>query len=118
VLFVPVIPHHAAPPSPRTRELADLLARAIEEYEKYHPNISGPEVRAALQLAAQSSRKAGPDPRLITVAATLGALLIGFVVMATRGGDLGGGATPVVAVVAVVLVIAFMALVLVRQERG
>jgi hypothetical protein len=115
VLFVPVVPPQ--PPSPRTRELADLLTRAIEEYEKYHPGVSGQEVRAALQLAARSSRKAGPDPRMVGAATALAVLLSGFVVVALKGGDAGVGPVPIVAMALAVFAVVFTVALLIRHGR-
>jgi hypothetical protein len=115
MLYVPVVPPQ--PPSPRTRELADLLTHAIEEYEKYHPGVSGEEVRAALRLAAQASRKAGPDPRPIIVAAALAAILVGFLVVAVQAGGAEGGAVPYVGVSVAILAVLFMVALLIRHER-
>ena len=63
------------PPSPRTRELADLLGRAIQEFEKHHPSTTGAEVRQALQIAARSSRSAGAQANTAVLLAVLGLLL-------------------------------------------
>lgn len=118
VFFVPMVPHNASPPSPKTRELADLLTRTIQEYEKYHPNVSGAEVRTALQLAAQGSKRAVPDARLVMVAGTLAALLVGFLVVAMRGGDTAPGSPGMIAIAVAVFLIVGLVVLLVRNERG
>lgn len=113
--FVPIVPHDA-PPSPRTRELADLLGRVIQEYEQHHPAVTGSEVRAAAHLAIQrSSKTGGVYRRVALVAAGLVAALGAFVLVAVKGGSPGGDATPVVPVAIAVLGIALMAVVLRRS---
>lgn len=112
VFFVPVIPHEH-PPSLRTRELADLLGRVIQEYEQHHPAVTGSEVRAAARLAVQrSSRKGGLYQRLAAVGAGLAALLGAFTWVAVNRGSPGGDATPVAAIAVAVLAIAILAVVL------
>jgi len=101
VLYVPVIPPQ--PPSPRTRELADLLTRAIDEYRKYHPNVSTAEVRAALRMA--SMRSSGTIPaRVWALTGVSVALVLGVVVafLVAGAGGMPGNAVPVVAVSVVV----------------
>jgi hypothetical protein len=58
--YVPIVtpPVTQPPPSPRTRELAGLLTKVLEEYSKAHPAVTAAEVRAALRIAQMS---AGPD---------------------------------------------------------
>ena len=116
MLFVPVVPPQ--PPSPRTRELADLLTRAIEEYEKYHPNVSGAEVRAALQMASMRSSK-GVPARLLAVTGALGAVLLGGVVafLAANQGSMPEGGVPMVGVAIAVVGILFALAVLKSHRR-
>ena len=112
MIYVPVVPPQ--PPSPRTRELADLLGRVIEEYEKHHPKVTDSEVRAALQMAAQSSKGAPP---VAAVAAALGvAALVGgvFFFMAANGGELSADGIPMVGAVVVLLSIVGVAFLLKR----
>ena len=58
--YVPIVtpPTGQPPASPRTRELAGLLTKVLDEYTKAHPAVTPAEVRAALRLAQMS---AGPD---------------------------------------------------------
>lgn len=117
MIFVPVPP--PAPVSHRTRELADLLGRVVEEYEKHHPSVTGAEVRQAIHLAARSSRAPGREVARLLVAAVTGVLaLLGVLVwmMADRGA-IGGGALPMVGV-AVVLSAIIAVLVIVRRVSG
>lgn len=115
MFYVPYVPPQ--PPSPRTRELADLLIRAIEEYQKYHPNVSSAEVRAALQMA--SVRSSTPvNVRLLAVAGGLVALVLGGVVafLTASQGAVPAAALPMVGL-AVVLV-AVLVLMVVLKSRG
>jgi hypothetical protein len=93
------IPPPPTPPSPRTRELAGLLGRVIEEYEKHHPAVTGPEVRAAVRMAVESSsRKGSPDLRIaVGVAAALVVASL-FVLLAANEGQMPQAAVPMVAI--------------------
>lgn len=110
MLYVPVVVP-PTPPSPRTRELAELLGRVIEEYEKHHPSVTGSEVRAALQMASQSSKTVAPAAALVAGVglAFLFAGLAAFFFV--QGGSLSGGDLPWNAVVLVfmsVIAVAFL----------
>ncbi|HSG07899.1 MAG TPA: hypothetical protein VLA36_06065 [Longimicrobiales bacterium] len=112
MINVPVVPPQ--PPSPRTRELADLLGRVIEEYEKHHPSVTGSEVRAALHMAGQSS-KGAPPVAAVAVALGVAALLGGvFFFMAANGGEFSAEGIPMVGAVVVLLGIVGVALLLKR----
>lgn len=79
--YVPIVtvPVQQQQPTQQTRELADLLGRVIQEYEKAHPSVSGPEVRHALQLAQSASSKASTGPAGLMAALAGGlALLAGL----------------------------------------
>jgi len=116
VLFVPMVPHHEDPPSPRTRELADLLGKVLGEYEKYHPAVTGREVRAAIRLAERNSRAAAPAGRTTArvAAAIAGATVGAFVLVASRGGSWEGAPVAIVIAVGVLFVVAVLA----RRLRG
>ena len=90
-------------PSRRTRELADLLGRVVQEYEKAHPSVTGPEVRQALELARSASTKATGAPAAFVVALALGVVmamgLVGFLYV-QGGASLRGGMGMIFAVVA------------------
>ncbi len=92
MLYVPIIVPTSTPPSPRSRELADLLARVIHEYETHHPSVTGAEVRDAVRLAAQSSSKgsaaAGP---VLALAMGLVLFMVAGVFFFLRASDGGGG---------------------------
>lgn len=79
--YVPIVtPTTVPPPSPRTRELAQLLAKVLDEYTKAHPATSKAEIRAAIRMAQMS---AGPDRSKAVVGISL-ALGLG-VMMLTLG---------------------------------
>jgi hypothetical protein len=112
---IPIVP--PTPPSPRTRELADLLARVIEEYEKHHPTVSGAEVREALNLASRSSKAVAPAAPKVLALLLLGlaALGAGLFLAVERS---GGGAAPEFPMIAVVIgVILVLGLVAVIKGR-
>ena len=95
--FVPIVPSSGtgAPVTPRTRELADLLGRVIEEYEKHHPAVSGSEVRQAMDLALQRSQKGGADVARLALAAGLGGLAVaGVLAYLVMGGGVSSEAAP------------------------
>ena len=90
--YVPIVTpvHVEQPPSPQTRELADLLGRVVQEYEKAHPTITGPEVSEALQLAKRASSKAVDGQKAaMAVAMVLGVVVMvaGIVVYLAAGGS-------------------------------
>ncbi len=118
MLYVPMIPHHQDPPSPRTRELADLLGKVLEEYEKYHPSVTGREVRAAFAIAARRSRSPASASREIAlVGVALAIVIMGVGIWVAAGGP---ETLPAVIVSAVVLgIIALVAgIVLAWRARG
>lgn len=122
MLFVPVVPHvPQSPPSPRTQELARLLAHAIHEYEKHNPTVSGTEIRAALDLAAQEARVlpgAGARPA-VAVALGSAVLLGGVALFGLRAGGIDAGSLPMVAI-AIAVIALLVGVVLVRKasDRG
>jgi hypothetical protein len=72
--YVPVVTP-PTPPSPRTRELAGLLAKVLEEYTKAHPATTRAEIRAAVRMAQMST---GGNQATV---ATVISLVLGLVVM-------------------------------------
>jgi len=74
--YVPIVPPSTTqPPSPRTRELAGLLSKVLEEYTKAHPSTTKAEVRAAIRMAQMS---AGPANAKVALALTL---FLGFLAL-------------------------------------
>ena len=113
--YVPIVVPTQAEPSRQTRELADLLGRVVQEYEKAHPTVSGPEVAEALQLAKQASTKAGGNQAAVVMAGVgLVVLMVGLGVffLAAQGGgiDFRSYAT-MIAVVGLAVVAGIVALV-------
>ena len=76
--YVPVVvpPTNAPPPSPRTRELAGLLTKVLDEYTKAHPAVSKAEIRAAFRMAQM---KTGQDSTRTALALSLGLGVMIFV---------------------------------------
>lgn len=122
MFYVPIVPTPPTPPSPRTRELAGLLSRVIQEYESHHPSVTGAEVRLALRLAAQSSRK-GTQAASTMVALAAGLALfvaagVAFLMLA-EGGGLGASENfPVVAAVLVGIVLVAVLAAVKASSRG
>ena len=109
MLFVPVVPSQPVqPPSPRTRELAGLLSKVLDEYTKAHPNVSSAEVREAIRMAQMS---AGPNRSAVagilagTLALGVGVLLMGVLFLRGGGGGIDmEGSMPMI----VIAIIAFL----------
>ena len=75
--YVPIVPVVTPQePTRQTQELADLLGRVIQEYEKAHPTVTGPEVSQALQLAKRASSKSAGGEQAAMIAAFVGALVL------------------------------------------
>lgn len=117
MIYVPVNP--PPPPSPRTLELASLLGRVIQEYEKHHPDVTGQEVRSAVHLAAGASRRGGGVA--LRVAAAVGLVVAlavgGFVWMATSGGTGSGGSVPMVALSVGILLVTLLMVAVLRGRQ-
>jgi len=115
VTYVPIVVPTQAEPTRQTRELADLLGRVVQEYEKAHPTVTGPEVAQALQLAKQASTKAGGNQAAIVMAGVgLVVLMVGLGVffLATQGGGIEiRSFSTIIAVVGLAVVAGFVALV-------
>lgn len=77
--YVPIVipPTTPQPPSPRTRELAEILGKVLEEYQKAHPSVTGAEMREAIQIAKSAT---GGNKSPVAVILSLG---IALVLMAT-----------------------------------
>jgi len=71
--YIPTVHHTPSmPPSPRTRELAGLLTKVLEEYKKSHPGTSDAEIRAAVRLAQLSSRSGNQAlPAILSVSGSV-----------------------------------------------
>lgn len=82
--FVPT-PHTpiAADVSPRARDLARNLEKAVEEYRSRNPGLSDAEIRQALMLMGRSRAPGGPAALVALLLAGLAAL--GVAVFLTMG---------------------------------
>lgn len=111
--YVPIVtPTPSQPPSPRTRELAGLLSKVLEEYTKAHPAATKAEIRAAIRLAQMS---AGPDNTKVAVGLSL-ALGLGVMMMVlglfyskNAGGIEIAAALPIIIAVVVGLLVVVLA---------
>jgi len=75
--YVPIVPPTTSqPPSPRTRELAGLLTKVLEEYKKAHPATTSGELKAAIRLAQLSSRSGTSAAPAAAVSLGLGLLVV------------------------------------------
>jgi hypothetical protein len=117
--YVPIVVPPPQPPSPRTRELADLLARVIVDFEQRHPSVTGQEVREASRLAVQASHGSDAPARLVALA--LGGLLAlavgGFVFLRQSTGGAASGSVPV-PVLVIGISIAILALLAIALRRS
>jgi hypothetical protein len=115
--YVPIVtPPASTPPSPRTRELADLLAKVLEEYTKAHPATTRAEIRAAVSLAARRAGPGGSKPAAalgLSLGLGIAAFVLGLVFL-ERGGGVEIG--PVLPMIVLALII-FLALTLIAIRR-
>lgn len=112
--YVPFVPPAAhPPPSPRTRELADLLARVLDEYRRAHPAVTEAEIRAAVGLVARTSnprRRMAALPLAVGIAVFV--LALGMVLRGESSVDsVGAGSLPMVGVAVLILLLAVLVLV-------
>ena len=73
--YVPIVVPPPQPPSPRTRELADRMARLIVEFEGQYPTATRAEVREAARLALQATNRGSSVAPVAAV--VLGTLALG-----------------------------------------
>ncbi len=110
--YVPTVPTPPTPPSPRTRELASLLTKVLEEYRKTHPAVTSGEIRAAFKLAYMAGRD---GKQAVTVGLAVGvAILLGVVAVGLFVAESGGEAEWVTAMPVLVIVVIILLLVVVR----
>jgi hypothetical protein len=105
--FVPIVPPTTVPPpSPRTRELAGILAKVLDEYTKAHPATTRAEIRGAIRMAQMS---AGMDRTKVAagVAVALGLgvtmLALGLLYFRNAGGVEMGTISPMIIMAVIVL---------------
>lgn len=104
--YVPVPPTVTPQPSsPRTRELASLLTKVVDEYRGAHPSVSGKEIREALRMT-QVTAGGSKAPVAVAVSLALGLLVMGLtlgLVFLGRGGgiELGDGTSMPMIVLAI-----------------
>ncbi len=117
--YVPIVPSVVVPPpppSPRTRELAGLLGKVLEEYRKAHPSTTSAEIRAAIRLAAVSAAPVRRAAAALALGAVIGAtalvLVLGLVLSHESGG--GEGATILNALVVGLVIVLLMGFLLFR----
>lgn len=92
MMYVPIVPHTPMPPlSPRTRELAGILSKVLDEYMKAHPKATKAEIKAAIRMANQS---VGPGGNALGLALSVGlgvlmaVLGLGFFVFQGGAGEI------------------------------
>lgn len=118
--YVPIVSPTvtAQPPSPRTRELAGLVSKVVDEYTKAHPNTSGAEVRAALKLAQAAT---GKDNTAVAVGLSL-ALGLGVAVLAlllffrSGGGEMEIRPLFPMIIMALIILFGLVAVVMARRQ--
>lgn len=99
--YIPIVipPTTPQPPSPRTRELAEILAKVLEEYQKAHPAVTGAEMREAIQIA-KSATEGNKKPVAVILSLGIGLVLmvtvLGLVFLRSGGGIELGSSMPMV----------------------
>ena len=99
--YVPIIVpvQTEEPPSPRTRELASLLTKVVDEYRGAHPSLTGTEIRAALRLT-QVTAGSSKAPMALALSLGMGLLAAALafgIVFYRRGGEVSfSGSLPMV----------------------
>lgn len=96
--YIPTVSSPSSPPSPRARELASQIERAINDFQRSYPDTKPSDIRAAIDMARGGSPEvASGSRRRVAIAVAAGvALLVGILV--ARGGadglpvDLSGDA--------------------------
>jgi hypothetical protein len=120
--FIPVsTPPTVTALSPRSRELAELLAKVLDEYTKAHPATTHAEIRAAVRMAQMS---AGGAQSKVAVGLTFGLglgvmfLVLGLFYFRSAGGGGGEGMEigPVLPVI-IMAIIALLGVVMVIAKR-
>ena len=118
--YVPVVtPPPSSTPSPRARELADLLTKVLEEYTKAHPSTSRAEIRAAFSLAARRAIP-GSSRQMATFGLVLGlglAVVTGVLVFLEAQGGMEWSESVPIIVLALIIFLA-MTLIAVRRRSG
>jgi ElaB/YqjD/DUF883 family membrane-anchored ribosome-binding protein len=87
--YIPTVNSPTSPPSPRARELASQIERAINDFQRSYPDTKPSDIRAAIDMTRGGSTEvATGSRRLAAVAVAAGlAALIGILV--ARGGAEG-----------------------------
>lgn len=116
--YVPVVPSPPTPPSPRTRELAGLLTKVLEEYKKTHPALTQSEIKAAFRLAGlatRSSSSAAPLVLSLGLGILVAGLFAGLLFFRSAGGTEMGSEVPMIIVALIVFIAILMFAVKVRS---
>lgn len=110
--YVPIVtPTNAPPLSPRTRELAGLITKVMDEYTKAHPATTKAEIRAAVRMA-QASAGGGPSnvAALLSLSLGLGVAALTFGLFFFRSAGGGGADGPEIGPVLPMIIMALIVL--------
>jgi hypothetical protein len=116
--YVPIIvPTNAPPPSPRTRELANLLGQVLDEYTKANPATTSAEIRAAYRMARAASGKGSANVAAgVSVALGLGVAMLTLGLFFFRGaGEIEIGPIFPGIIMAVIVLVGLVAIVVNRR---
>ena len=117
--YVPVVVP-TPPPSPRTRELAGLLTKVLDEYAKAHPAVTKAEIQAAIRMAQTT---AGPDHTKVALGLSVGLGLVvlflgaGLFYFRTAGGDVEIGPILPMIIMALIILVGVVAVAFKAQSR-
>ena len=119
--YIPIVipPVTDPPPSPRSRELAELLNKVVAEYSSAHPAVTRSEIQQAIrmtQMATRGGNRSAVALRMGVVSLLVGVLVLGLV-LARDGGGLGTEGAMPMAVLAIIILVLMILLVLKSTSR-
>lgn len=116
--YVPIIvPTNAPPPSPRTRELANLLGQVLDEYTKANPTTTSAEIRDAYRMARAAQGKSKNNVAVgvsLGIGLTVAMLGLGLVFFRSAGEIEIGPLLPMI-IMALIVLIGLVAIVVNRR---
>jgi len=117
--YVPIIvPTNAPPPSPRTRELANLLGQVLDEYTKANPATTSAEIRDAVRMARAATGKGSANVAAgvsVGIGLVVAMLVLGLVFFQSAGEFEIGPILPMIIMALIIVLIGLVAIVVNRR---